>query len=67
MIPRYSRNEMSKIWEEQNKFNIWLQIECHACDKVADLGLIPSASANNIRKKGKFQIDRIKEIYQIDE
>ena len=37
MIPRYSRPEISKIWDQKNKFNIWLEIECHACDAMAEL------------------------------
>ncbi len=62
MIPRYSRKEMEEIWEPKNKFQIWLDIECHACDKMADLGLIPKKSSENIRKKAKFDISRIEEL-----
>ena len=36
MIPRYSRPEMTKIWEAENKFRIWFEIEAHACDALAD-------------------------------
>ena len=53
MIPRYSRPEMVKIWEPQNKFQIWFEIEAHACDKQAQLGVIPKDSAKKIWEKGK--------------
>ena len=42
MIPRYSRPEMVAIWEPENKFRIWYEIEAHACDAQAELGIIPS-------------------------
>ena len=38
MIPRYSRPEMTSIWSEQSKFQIWFEIEAHACDAMAELG-----------------------------
>ena len=47
MIPRYTRAEMLKIWEQENKFKIWLNIECHACDIMSKLGYIPKKSAEN--------------------
>jgi len=62
MIPRYSRPEMAAIWEPANKFRIWLEIEAHACDKQAELGVIPAAAAKAVRKRGKFEIDRIDDI-----
>ena len=62
MIPRYSRTEMASIWEPANKFRIWLEIETHACDKQAELGVIPAEAAKAVRDKGKFDIDRIDEI-----
>ena len=62
MIPRYSRKEMKKIWEAENKFNIWLEIECLACEKMVDLNIIPQGVALNIRKKAKFEISRIEAI-----
>jgi len=52
MIPRYSRPEMTSIWEPANKFNIWFQIEAHACDALAELGVIPKASAKAVWEKG---------------
>ncbi len=62
MIPRYSRPAMAAIWEPANKFRIWLEIEAHACDKQAELGVIPASAAKAVRKKGKFEIDRIDDI-----
>jgi len=62
MIKRYSRKQMVDIWSQQEKFNIWFQIEAHACDAQAELGVIPKDSAKIIWKKGQFDIDRIDEI-----
>ena len=62
MIPRYSRPEMTQIWSENFKFQIWFQIEAHACDAQAKLGVIPHSSARTIWEKGKFDVDRINEI-----
>ena len=59
MIKRYSRKQMVDIWSQQEKFNIWFQIEAHACDAQAELGVIPKDSAKIIWKKGQFDIDRI--------
>ena len=62
MIPRYSRPEMTSIWEPENRFRIWLEIEAHAADAQAELGVIPKAAAEAIWKRGKFEIARINEI-----
>ncbi|AVO45414.1 adenylosuccinate lyase [Phreatobacter cathodiphilus] len=62
MIPRYSRAEMTAIWDPQTKFRIWFEIEAHACDALADLGVIPKESAANIWAKAKdvtFDVARI--------
>ena len=59
MIPRYSRPEMTKIWEPENRFRIWFEIEAHACDAMAALGLIPRAAAKAVWAKGKFEVARI--------
>ena len=59
MIPRYSRPEMTKIWEPENRFRIWFEIEAHACDAMAALGLIPKSAAKAVWAKGKFEVDRI--------
>ena len=65
MIERYSRKEMVKIWDADNKFKIWFEIESHACDAMVKLGLVPKEAAKNIRDKGgtiKFDVARIDEI-----
>ena len=54
MIPRYSRPDMVKIWEPENKFRIWFEIEAHACDAQAALGVIPESAAKAIWEKGQF-------------
>src|SRR5947208_4144368 len=64
MIPRYSRPAMSAIWEAQNRFRIWFEIEAHACDALAALGVIPAEAARAIWEKGKFDIARIDAIEQ---
>lgn len=62
MIPRYSRPEMTSIWSEDSKFQIWFEIEAHACDAQAELGVIPAAAAAAVWERGSFEIDRINEI-----
>ena len=62
MVPRYSRKEMTQIWSAKNKFNIWLNIEKHACQAQEDLGVIPKGIAKLIESKGNFEIKRIDEI-----
>ena len=62
MIPRYSRPEMAAIWEAQNRYRIWFEIEAHACDAQAALGVIPKEAAAAVRKLGKFDPARIDEI-----
>ena len=62
MIPRYSRPEMVAIWEPENKFRIWYEIEAHACDAQAELGIIPKEAAQAVWEKGAFEVDRIDEI-----
>ena len=62
MIPRYSRPEMTAIWEPENKFRIWFEIEAHACDAMADLGVIPKEAAKAVWERGKWDIARIDEI-----
>ncbi len=64
MIPRYSRPEMAAIWSPETKFRIWFEIEAHACDAQADLGVIPKSAADAVWKARdvEFDIDRIDEI-----
>jgi adenylosuccinate lyase len=65
MIPRYSRAEMTAIWEPANRFRIWFQIEAHACDAQAALGVIPKAAAAAVWKRGDKPYD-VKRIARID-
>ena len=62
MIPRYSRQQMTDIWSPQSKFQIWFEIEAHACDAMAQLGVIPEQAAKAIWERGQFDVDRIDEI-----
>jgi adenylosuccinate lyase len=64
MIPRYSRPEMVAIWSAETKFRIWFEIEAHACDAQAKLGVIPAASAAAVwtAKDVEFDVARIDEI-----
>ena len=62
MIPRYSRPEMTSIWSEDSKFQIWFEIEAHACDAQARLGVIPAEAAAAVWERGAFDIGRINEI-----
>ena len=62
MIPRYSRDQIKKIWSLQNKFSLWLEIECLVAEKQSIDGLIPKKAANDIRKKSSFNIKEIEKI-----
>ncbi|MDM9623547.1 adenylosuccinate lyase [Rhizobium sp. AC44/96] len=65
MIPRYSRPEMVAIWSPETKFRIWFEIEAHACDALAEIGVIPKSAAKTIWEKGgqaNFDVNRIDEI-----
>ncbi len=64
MIPRYSRPEMTAIWDPATKFRIWYEIEAHACDAMADLGVIPRENAQAVWKARdvEFDVARIDEI-----
>jgi adenylosuccinate lyase len=62
MIPRYSRPVMTAIWEPENRFRIWFEIEAHACDAQAALGVIPAEAAKAVWERGGFDVARIDEI-----
>jgi adenylosuccinate lyase len=65
MIPRYTRPDMAAIWDPQTRFRIWFEIEAHAADAMAELGIIPKAAAKKIWDKGRnatFDVARIDEI-----
>ena len=62
MIPRYTRPQLAELWAPETKFRIWLEIESHACDAMAELGLIPKSAAKAVRERGGFDVQRIDEI-----
>jgi adenylosuccinate lyase len=65
MIPRYTRPEMAEIWTPQTRFRIWFEIEAHAADAMAELGLIPKSAAKTIWDQGRdarFDVERIEAI-----
>ena len=65
MIPRYARPEMAAIWSPETKYRIWFEIEAHAADRMAELGVIPADAARRIWDKARdavFDADRIDEI-----
>jgi adenylosuccinate lyase len=65
MIPRYAREQMVSIWSPETKFRIWFEIEAHATDALAELGVVPKDAAARVWEKGKnakFDVARIDEI-----
>ena len=62
MIPRYTRPEMAAIWAPENRFRIWLEIEAHACDAQAELGVIPKEAAQAVWQRGRFEVERIDQV-----
>src|SRR3546814_7253037 len=59
MVPPYSRPDMVAIWEPESKFRIWFEIEAHATDALAELGVVPKEAAAAIWEKGAFEVERI--------
>jgi adenylosuccinate lyase len=62
MIQRYTRPEMGRIWSEENGFQKWLEVEILAAEALAQLGKVPKAAIGRIRKKARFNVDRIRKI-----
>src|ERR1700759_2830965 len=65
MIPRYARKAMTDIWSPETKFRIWFEIEAHATDALAELGVVPKDAAAKVWEKGRnaqFDVARIDEI-----
>ncbi|MCI2792001.1 adenylosuccinate lyase [Staphylococcus pettenkoferi] len=62
MIERYSREEMSHIWTDQNRYEAWLEVEILACEAWSKLGYIPKEDVEKIRQNAKVDVDRAKEI-----
>jgi adenylosuccinate lyase len=65
MIPRYSRPEMAGLWEPENRYRAWLDVELAACEANAKLGLIPAKALANIKKKADFKVARIDALERI--
>ncbi len=59
MIPRYARPQMSSIWAAETRFRIWFEIEAHALDAMAELGIVPKEAAEAVWKRGAFDPERI--------
>lgn len=62
MIERYTLPAMGKIWEDENKYRIWLQIEVLACEAQAELGIIPAEAVKEIKEKARFDVEKILKI-----
>ncbi|MFC1580393.1 adenylosuccinate lyase [Thermodesulfobacteriota bacterium] len=62
MIERYTRPEMGRIWEAENRYAKWLEVEIVACEAMAEEGLIPEEALETIKEKADFSVDRILEI-----
>jgi adenylosuccinate lyase len=62
MIPRYTRPQMGQIWEHENRYAKWLEVELAACEAMAEEGLVPRKCFENIKKTARFSVDRILEI-----
>lgn len=65
MIPRYSRQQMVDLWTPESRYKIWFEIEAHACDAMAELGIVPKDAAKAIWERGGFNVDRIDEIEKV--
>ena len=62
MIARYSRKELVKIWSEENKYKIWLDVEVAAAEAMEKYKIIPRGVASVVKKKGKIKVKRIHDI-----
>ena len=62
MIPRYNRPKIQAIWSDQNKYEIWTNIECLIAEQLSNLGIIPKKAAIEIKKNAKFNVEEINEI-----
>jgi adenylosuccinate lyase len=65
MIERYTRKEMGSLWEPQNKFQKWLDVEIAVCEAWAELGKVPKKALEVIKKKAGFNVARIDEIEEV--
>ncbi len=65
MIPRYSREKMTAVWSQENKYRKWLDVEVAACEAMVTLGKVPAAAVENIKAKAVINVDRIDEIEKV--
>ncbi len=65
MIPRYSRPEMASLWQPENRYRAWLEVEILACEANAKLGLIPVKALATIKRKAAFKVERIEALEKI--
>ena len=65
MIPRYSRQKMTAVWSQENKYRKWLDVEVAACEAMVKLGKVPSEAVENIKAKAVINVDRIDEIEKV--
>jgi len=62
MIERYTRPQMGHIWELENRYRKWLEVEIAVCESMKELGLIPEQAASEIKARADFDVNRIEEI-----
>jgi adenylosuccinate lyase len=62
LIPRYTRPEMGRIWNDENRFRTWLAVEVAATETLAEAGMVPRAAAKSIRERADFSVERIHQI-----
>ena len=62
MIPRYSRPEMAALWTDESRFQLWLEIETYALEKMVDVGIAPESALKEVQEKGGFNTERVLEI-----
>src|SRR6201999_1732347 len=62
LIPRYTRGPMGRIWSDENKFRMWLEVETVASEVLAEDGMVPPAAAQAIRERGDFDLERMRAI-----
>ena len=65
MIDRYTRPEMGRIWEQENLFAKWLEVEIAACEAMAEKGIVPKEALETIKQKAGFSVERILEIEEV--
>jgi len=65
MIPRYTRKRMADVWEAENRFRKWLQIEIFACEAMVNMGLVPRGALKEIQKRAGFDVARVEELEKV--